>query len=104
MVLNRLVISYKDVHNMLLKFDELLKLAVYSGYGQRELQSPSIAMFVHPFMVVNCFMEVTGVCMQTRPNNIKVSNIKYLQCPVVVRRVLWIFRSCWLASHCWLIN
>jgi len=32
MVLNQLVISYKDVQNMLLKFDELLKLAVYGGY------------------------------------------------------------------------
>jgi len=33
MVLNRLMIGYKDVQNLLLKFDELLKHTVYSGYG-----------------------------------------------------------------------
>ena len=102
MVLSRLVISYKDVHNMLLKSDDSSNsLCIVVMGKENNSLLPLLCSFILSGLWTFSWKEVTGVFMQTRPSCIKVSNMKLLQWPVVVQRVLRIFRNCWPASHCW---
>lgn len=93
------MISYKDVHNMLLKFDDSSN-SLYIVVMGKENNSllPLLCSFILSGLRTFSWKEVTGVCMQTRPSNIKVSNMKLPQCPVVVQKVLRIFLSCWLVT------